>query len=108
MACSRIGCLTVKRSPPASKRALSAIRGRWNMNATRPSGLWEAVGPSRAKSRGLEPDQLPEYYRQRNLLKAAVTPEHVGNAVVFFASNLTPTTGATLPVDGGVAEAFPR
>jgi enoyl-[acyl-carrier-protein] reductase (NADH) len=41
-------------------------------------------------------------------LKAIVTPEHVGNAVVFFASNLTPTTGATLPVDGGVADAFPR
>ena len=50
----------------------------------------------------------PEYYRQRNLLKARVTPEHVGNAVVFFASNLTPTTGATLPVDGGVPDAFPR
>ena len=29
-------------------------------------------------------------------------------AVVFFAANLTPTTGATLPVDGGVAAAFPR
>jgi hypothetical protein len=46
--------------------------------------------------------------RQRNLLRAAVTPAHVGNAIVFFASNLTPTTGATLPVDGGIAEAFPR
>ena len=33
---------------------------------------------------------------------------HVGNAVVFFASNATPTTGASLPVDGGVVEAFPR
>jgi NAD(P)-dependent dehydrogenase (short-subunit alcohol dehydrogenase family) len=74
----------------------------------RPSGLWQEVGPARARSRGLDPNALPEYYRNRNLLKAAVTPEHVGNAVVFFASNLTPTTGATLPVDGGVAEAFPR
>jgi hypothetical protein len=27
---------------------------------------------------------------------------------VFFATNQTPTTGATLPVDGGVPEAFPR
>ncbi len=74
----------------------------------RPSGLWQEVGPARARSRGLEPSELPEYYRNRNLLKARVTPEHVGNAVVFFASNLTPTTGATLPVDGGVADAFPR
>lgn len=77
-------------------------------DGTRPSGLWQEVGPSRAKSRGLDPSELREYYRQRNLLRAAVTPEHVGNAVVFFASNQTPTTGATLPVDGGVAEAFPR
>jgi rhamnulose-1-phosphate aldolase/alcohol dehydrogenase len=75
---------------------------------SRPSGLWQEVGPARARSRGLDPAALQDYYRQRNLLRAAVTPEHVGNAVVFFASNLTPTTGATLPVDGGVAEAFPR
>lgn len=77
-------------------------------DAKRPSGLWAEVGPARAKSRGLDPSELQEYYRNRNLLKALVTPEHVGNAVVFFASNLTPTTGATLPVDGGVADAFPR
>jgi rhamnulose-1-phosphate aldolase/alcohol dehydrogenase len=74
----------------------------------RPSGLWQEVGPARARSRGLDPATLPDYYRERNLLKARVTGEHVGNAVVFFASNLTPTTGATLPVDGGVADAFPR
>jgi len=70
--------------------------------------LWQEVGPSRARSRGLDPAALQDYYRQRNLLRARVTPEHVGNAVVFLASNLTPTTGATIPVDGGVAEAFPR
>ena len=74
----------------------------------RPSGLWQEVGPARAKSRGLDPEKLQGYYRERNLLKATITPEHVGNAVVFFASNLTPTTGATLPVDGGVVDAFPR
>jgi len=75
---------------------------------SRPSGLWQEVGPARAKSRGLDPKELEAFYRERNLLKAKVTPEHVGNAVVFFATNQTPTTGATLPVDGGVAEAFPR
>ncbi|MBP1685123.1 MAG: short-chain dehydrogenase/reductase [Deltaproteobacteria bacterium] len=72
------------------------------------SGLWATVGPDRARSRGLALDELPEYYRGRNLLRARVTARHVGNAVVFFASNRTPTTGATLPVDGGVVEAFPR
>jgi NAD(P)-dependent dehydrogenase (short-subunit alcohol dehydrogenase family) len=75
---------------------------------SRPSGLWQEVGPARAKSRGLDPAELQEFYRQRNLLKALVTPAHVGNAVVFLASNQTPTTGATIPVDGGVLEAFPR
>jgi len=73
-----------------------------------PSKLWEMIGPDRMKARGLDPDGLKEYYRQRNLLKVSVYAEHVGNAVVFFASGLTPTTGATLPVDGGVAAAFPR
>jgi NAD(P)-dependent dehydrogenase (short-subunit alcohol dehydrogenase family) len=77
-------------------------------DARRPSGLWQEVGPARARSRGLDPAALEDYYRQRNLLKVRVTAEHVGNAVVFFASNLTPTTGATLPVDGGVPDAFPR
>ncbi len=72
------------------------------------SGLWEEVGPGRAKSRGMTLEELPEFYRQRNLLKTRVSGRHVGNAVVFFASNLTPTSGATLPVDGGVAAAFPR
>ena len=73
-----------------------------------PSKLWELVGPERMKSRGLDPEGLREYYRQRNLLKARVKAEHVGNAVVFFASEQTPTTGATLPVDGGIPAAFPR
>ena len=77
-------------------------------DAARPSGLWEEVGPARAQAKGLEPEDLQEHYRQRNLLQARITPEHVGNAVVFFASDLTPTTGATLPVDGGIPEAFPR
>jgi NAD(P)-dependent dehydrogenase (short-subunit alcohol dehydrogenase family) len=73
-----------------------------------PSGLWETVGPARAASRGLAVESLPEFYRERNLLKARVTARHVGNAVVFFASEQTPTTGATLPIDGGIVEAFPR
>ena len=72
------------------------------------SGLWDVVGPDRMRSRNLNPEGLKEYYRNRNLLKTEVLADHVGNGVVFFASGLTPTTGATLPVDGGVAAAFPR
>ena len=73
-----------------------------------PSGLWQTVGPARATSRGLPVEALPDFYRDRSLLRTRVSARHVGNAVVFFASNQTPTTGATLPVDGGIVEAFPR
>jgi rhamnose utilization protein RhaD (predicted bifunctional aldolase and dehydrogenase)/NAD(P)-dependent dehydrogenase (short-subunit alcohol dehydrogenase family) len=72
------------------------------------SKLWDLIGPERMKSRGLDYKGLQEYYRNRNLLKARVRAEHVGNAVVFFASDQTPTTGASLPVDGGIPAAFPR
>lgn len=72
------------------------------------SGLWDEVGPDRAASRGLEAADLPEFYRNRNLLKSPVTAEDVGRAVLFFAARRTPTTGGVLNVDGGVANAFPR
>lgn len=73
-----------------------------------PSGLWKEIGDDRARSKGIEPVELEDHYRDRNLLRARITGAHVGRAVVFFAANETPTTGATLPVDGGVAAAFPR
>jgi NAD(P)-dependent dehydrogenase (short-subunit alcohol dehydrogenase family) len=72
------------------------------------SGLWAEVGPDRMKARGLDEAGLEEYYRNRNLLKAKVTAEHVARAVLFFATRQTPTTGATLPVDGGLPDATPR
>lgn len=73
-----------------------------------PSGLWAEVGPQRAATHGIDPKTLPHHYRQRSLLRTEVTPRHVGNAVVFFASNATPTTGAVLPIDAGLPDAFPR
>ncbi len=77
-------------------------------HGTRKSGLWAEVGPERMRARGLDEKGLEEYYRQRNLLKAAVTARHVAKAVLFFATRQTPTTGATLPVDGGLPDATPR
>ncbi len=74
----------------------------------RRSGLWAEVGPDRMKARGLDAAGLEEYYRSRNLLKARVTARHVANAVVFFATRQTPTTGATLPIDGGLPDSTPR
>jgi NAD(P)-dependent dehydrogenase (short-subunit alcohol dehydrogenase family) len=74
----------------------------------RKSGLWAEIGPSRMKARGLDEKGLEEYYRNRNLLKARITAKHVANAVLFFATRQTPTTGATIPVDGGLPDATPR
>lgn len=72
------------------------------------SGLWAGVGAERARARGLDPAALPAFYRERNLLKAEVTGSHVGHAVVFLASGRIPTTGAVLPIDGGLPDAFLR
>jgi rhamnose utilization protein RhaD (predicted bifunctional aldolase and dehydrogenase)/NAD(P)-dependent dehydrogenase (short-subunit alcohol dehydrogenase family) len=72
------------------------------------SGLWAEVGPDRMKARGLDEQGLEEYYRARNLLKSRVTAVHVANAVLFFATRQTPTTGATIPVDGGLPDSTPR
>ena len=75
---------------------------------THRSGLWAEVGPGRMKARGLDEKGLEDYYRNRNLLKVKVTADHVANAVLFFVLRQTPTTGACIPVDGGLPDATPR
>jgi rhamnose utilization protein RhaD (predicted bifunctional aldolase and dehydrogenase)/NAD(P)-dependent dehydrogenase (short-subunit alcohol dehydrogenase family) len=72
------------------------------------SGLWAEIGPERARARGLAPEQLPAFYRERNLLRAEISGSHVGRAVVFLASGAVPLTGCVIPVDGGLPEAFLR
>ncbi len=72
------------------------------------SGLWDLVGADRMKARNLDEKGLHEYYQNRNLLKSAVTGRDVGNAVLFFVTRQTPTTGTTIPVDGGLPDATPR
>ena len=73
------------------------------------SGLWQAIGPDRAKTYRLRPSELEAYYQQRNLLKARVLPKDVAEAVCFLVSQrAAKTTGCMLTVDGGLREAFPR
>jgi NAD(P)-dependent dehydrogenase (short-subunit alcohol dehydrogenase family) len=72
------------------------------------SSLWEIVGADRMKVRGMTEAELHEYYRNRNLLRVRITGKNVANAVLFFISRQTPTTGATIPVDGGLPDATPR
>lgn len=77
-------------------------------DGSRKSGLWAEVGPDRMRARGLDEAGLEAYYRSRNLLKAGVTAKHVARAVIFFVTRQTPTTGSTIPVDGGLPDATPR
>jgi len=74
------------------------------------SGLWSPkVREERAKAYGIAVDQVEDFYAKRNLLKTRILPQDVAEAVLFFASDRSSkTTGAILPVDGGVKEAFPR
>jgi NAD(P)-dependent dehydrogenase (short-subunit alcohol dehydrogenase family) len=77
-------------------------------DGARRSGLWREVGPARMKARGLDEEGLEEYYRQRNLLKSRVSADDVARAVLFFVTRQTPTTGCTIPVDGGLPDSTPR
>ena len=64
----------------------------------------------RATAYGVEPEELEEFYRQRNVLKRNVLPENVADAVLHFASEArsSRSTGNVLNVDGGVKDAYPR
>ncbi len=74
------------------------------------SNLWSAeVKEMRARAHGISTEGLQEFYRQRNLLKRSVTSEDVAEAVLFLAGpRSSKTTGAMLPVDAGLKDAFPR
>lgn len=70
------------------------------------AGGW---GANRAKTYGIEEENLGEFYAKRTILKREVLPEHVANAVVVLTGpNMTHTTGLHIPVDAGVAAAFLR
>lgn len=74
------------------------------------SGLWtQELREQRARAQGIDPAQIAEYYRKRNLLQTEVTADDVAQAAIFYASDRSAkTTGSMLPVDGGLREAFPR
>ena len=74
------------------------------------SRFWsDEMREMRAQNYGIAADKLPDYYRNRTLLKVQVTADDVAEAALFLAGpRSAKTTGAMLPVDGGVKEAFPR
>jgi len=70
------------------------------------AGGW---GANRAKTYGIEEEELGKFYAQRTILKREVLPDHVANATAMITGpDMTHTTGLHIPVDAGVAAAFLR
>jgi enoyl-[acyl-carrier-protein] reductase (NADH) len=74
------------------------------------SGIWSSGWrEERARSFGIAPEQLEEFYRSRTTLKRNVYPEDVAEAILFFASERSSkTTGGILNVDAGLVSAYVR
>ena len=74
------------------------------------SRLWDGgLREERAAAHGIAPDELEDFYASRNILKRRVTTADVAATAAFLLSDASSrTTGAVIPVDGGVAGAFPR
>jgi NAD(P)-dependent dehydrogenase (short-subunit alcohol dehydrogenase family) len=74
------------------------------------SRFWsDEMREMRAQAYGVDTSKLPDFYRNRTLLKVEVTADDVAEAALFLAGpRSAKTTGTMLPVDGGVKEAFPR
>ena len=80
-------------------RRVSAGRGLWSPSVRR----------GRAQAHGIPVSEVEDFYRRRTLLRATVTAEDVAEAALFLAGERSmKTTGAMLPVDGGLRDAFPR
>jgi rhamnulose-1-phosphate aldolase/alcohol dehydrogenase len=64
----------------------------------------------RAAAYGIEPDELEDFYAQRNTLKVNILPVDIAEAVLHFSSDARSgkSTGNMLNVDGGVPAAYAR
>jgi rhamnulose-1-phosphate aldolase/alcohol dehydrogenase len=74
------------------------------------SRLWDdGLREERAAAHGIKPEELEDFYAARNILGRRVTTRDVAQTAAFLLSEASSrTTGAVIPVDGGVAGAFPR
>lgn len=74
------------------------------------SGLWsQSLRKERAEAHGISVDAVEAFYAKRNLLQTSISARDVAEGVLFLASErASKTTGAILPIDGGLREAFPR
>ncbi|WIB76665.1 bifunctional aldolase/short-chain dehydrogenase [Curtobacterium sp. MCPF17_002] len=99
-------------------RLLAAELGEYGVrvNGINPDGVVRGSGifasgwgANRAKTYGIEEQDLGKFYAQRTILKREVVPENVANAVFAICTDdFSHTTGLHVPVDAGVAAAFLR
>lgn len=114
---NNVGYGTAKASQQHMSRLLAAELGgeKIRVNTVNPDGvivgskIWEGDwAEGRAKAHGISVEDLPQHYANRNLLKEIIYPEDIANAVFSFTGILDKSTGNTLNVDGGMANAFVR
>lgn len=73
------------------------------------SKIWEgAWAQGRAAANGIKVEELPAFYAKRNLLNQIITPDDIAQAVFSLVALLDKSTGNTINVDGGMANAFVR
>lgn len=108
---------TAKAAQMHLSRLLAAelAKDQIRVNTVNPDGvivgskIWEGEwAEGRAKAHGISVEELPAFYAKRNLLNKIIKPEDIANGVFAFLAILDKSTGNTLNVDGGVANAFVR
>lgn len=114
---NNVGYGTAKAAQQHMVRLLAAELGpeKIRVNTVNPDGvivgskIWEGTwAEGRAKAYGITVEELPAYYAKRNLMNEIILPEDIANGVFAAVAILKKSTGNTINVDGGVANAFLR
>nr|WP_299070483.1 bifunctional aldolase/short-chain dehydrogenase [uncultured Allomuricauda sp.] len=108
---------TAKAAQQHMTRLLAAELGKHQIrvNTVNPDGvivgskIWEGEwAEGRAKAYGISVEELPKHYASRNLLNEIILPKDIANGVYSLVAILDKSTGNTINVDGGMANAFVR
>lgn len=88
----------------------SGIRVNYVTADNVPTRLMQRMLEQRAAAQGVPVEELRRQYAERNALRLTNVPlEDVAEAFLYLASDRArSTTGAPLPVDGGLRDAYPR
>ena len=114
---NNVGYGTAKAAQMHLSRLLAAelASDQIRVNTINPDGvivgskIWEGEWANgRAKAYGITVEELPAYYAKRNLLNKIIKPEDIANGVFALLALLDKSTGNTINVDGGMANAFVR